>query len=128
MVQALQIYATMLYHYYLSYKRKPHIIDKTICERLYHELVEAMCIKFDLANPQYEIDQFSLFPDDFTMDLQHLHDYDFDTLWLAFTEFPRTYHHIIQNSDVVLSIVPIPIDSLDITHGMLINFFTPIYE
>lgn len=131
-LQVLQMFSVMLYYYYLSYKRKPYVINQEVCNQLFQYLVQLMNYRypwFNMNDPKYILDCFILFekPFDEYFNLTN-HENLYSDILQSFIDFPQNHYYEIDNDYNVLSIAPVPFDSLDITHGMLINFFTPLLE
>jgi len=128
-IEVLHIFGVALYQYYLSYKHLPFTMNRELCERFTMYLITQFTQQIsymNLYNPNEVLDSFMLFEKPFD-------DYvSFDSLENPFSyiteeliKFPREHYFTIHNAYRILSINPIPFDSFDITHGMIVNFFTP---
>lgn len=133
-IQVLQSCAFVLCHYYATYmKLDMHIdypINEEIVQRLTNYLIQQFqrqCPYFSLDKPGNVLDSFGLFDDPFSEDLM-LEDHPnlFSEMLKQLIQFPKDHYYVIHNDYRILSINPIPFDSMDITHGMLVTFFTNI--
>lgn len=128
-IEALQTCSMMLYYYYLSYKRFPLNLDPQILNQFTFTMIQQFKWKFptfSLEDPQYPITSFILFEDPFS-ELCHIEDREslFSDMFQSIIAFPSKHYLTIRDDYCILSILPIPFDSLDITHGMIVNYFTP---
>ena len=127
--EVLKMCSMMLYYYYLSYKRLPLILNQFVLNQFTNVIIQQFKQKFPTFTEETPIDSFILFDKPFD-ELHRLEDDAnlFSNMMNALISFPRTHHLIIRDDYCILSLLPIPFDSLDIYHGMIINYFTPILD
>ena len=127
--ETLRTCSMMLYYYYLSYKRFPLQLNEQVLNQFTSGIIQLFKRKFPtiaLDDPNFLIDSFILFENPID-DLYRSEDREnlFSSMLQALIDFPSNHYIILRDDYCILSILPIPFDSLDITHGMIINFFTP---
>jgi hypothetical protein len=90
-------------------------------------LFEKQAKYFDLYNDKATLDSFVLFefPFDKPMNIYETEN-AINIARERLIDFPKKNHIIIDDSYCILSILPVPFDAVEITHGMITNFFTPI--
>lgn len=129
-IETMRIISVALYQYYLSYKRLSLEINQDVCDGFFNALINGFQLKcdyYDLTNPDNVLDSFLLFEEPFDdliqfENIQNGYSYLMDQL----IRFPKEHYLTIHDGYQILSILPIPFDSFDITHGMIVNYFTPI--
>ena len=130
--QAIQTSAMMLYYYYLSYKRLPLHLDQDVLNQFTSHIIQLFKWKFptmSLTTDEFNDPDFILFDEPFDEIYQSdTRENMYSSMLHDLIEFPLKHSLIITDDYTILQILPIPFDSLAITHGMIINFFTPILD
>ena len=130
-IEVLNNFSILLYYYYLSYKHMNiSTINIEIRKALTSYLINIFkdqASYFDLYKDRSILDSFSLFefPFDEPLNIYEVENV-YSLVYNRLTEFPKRYHLLIHNDYTVLSLYPVPFDSVDIKHGDLVKFFTPI--
>lgn len=129
-IETLHNFSILLYYYYLSYKKMDLKINDKICNELTSYLINIFKLRapyFNLYSNKLKLDSFSLFefPFDEPLNIYEVENV-YSLIYNRITEFPNKYHLIICNDYTILSLYPIPFEAVDITHGDLVKFFTPI--
>jgi len=129
-IQFISLFSKLLYYYYLSYNNMPLEINETILNKFTLYLIwlfEKQAKYFDLYNDKATLDSFVLFefPFDKPMNIYETEN-AINIARERLIDFPKKNHIIIDDSYCILSILPVPFDAVEITHGMITNFFTPI--
>ena len=127
-IEVFHIFGIALYQYYLSYKRLPLTIDRELCQSFTAYLIHEFTQQFDyidLYHPDEMLDSFMLFekPFDEHISIESLEN-PFSYIADQLIQFPMKHFYEIHDAYRILSIIPIPFDSFDITHGMVLKFFT----
>ena len=129
-IETMRIISIALYQYYLSYKRLPIELNQNICDGFFQLLMKEFQLEhwyYDLTNPDNVLDSFLLFEEPFSDILQFENTNNgYSDLMNKVIQFPREHCLTIHSGYSIISILPIPFDSFDITHGMIVNYFTPI--
>lgn len=127
--QTMEMCSLMLYYYYLSYKRLPFQINQYVLNQFTTHIIQLFKWKFptlSLENMQFNELDFILFDEPFDELFQSDDREDmYSSMLQALVDFPSKHNLVINDDYSILSILPVPFDSLDITHGMIINYFTP---
>ena len=128
-LETMHVISSALYQYYLSYQGLSIPIDQDVYNGFYNALINGFkmkCDYYDLSIPTNVLDSFILLDKPFDQLLQ------FDTIENGYSKiveelirFPQEHRSYIHNGYQLISILPFPFDSFDITHGMVMNYFTP---
>lgn len=127
--QMIQEIALSLYYYYMNYKRFPNpIVNPDTCDRFTVYLMwlfESQFPWFQFDQPDSSLGRIILFEDPFTdgYDLEDTNIQFYDIM-KSLIDFPNANRYIIKDEYCIIQICPIPIDGLEITHGMIVQFFT----
>ena len=129
-IQFISLFAKFLYYYYLSYNNMALSINETILNKFTLYLIwlfNKQAKYFNVYNEKSILDSFMLFefPFDEPMNIYETEN-AINIAKNKLIEFPIKNHIIITDDYCILSILPVPFDAVEITHGMITNFFTPI--
>lgn len=128
--EIMKMCSLMLYQYYECYRKTNRDLNRQLLDMFTLYLMRSFQSKFPWFDmEEQQLTNFLLLQDPFQEMLDLKTDPNlFSNMWSKLTQFVHEHYYVIDNDYVILEIVPIPIDSLAITHGMIVGFFTPYLE